>query len=691
MMKRSLSASGVRASSSLDCATRMGGTIRPSTVNTSARTVEVVFTTGQAGKRWHWDIGYYLEELEVSERAVRRERLDKGLSVIGDHDTWRGIENVFGITEQYRFENGELIGTVRFATDEESEKIWQKIQDGILRHFSLGYIVHRYDATLNNGDGMDTYRATDWEPTELSIVVVSFETNNGIRSADGSRPADENLHPLEINFNGDKDTMNRKLRNLIYRDPAGVHGDSAGGGGPATPPAVTPEPVVENRNLGTTPTPTPAPAASSDPVSENRNMLTTFRNMARDLGFDDQSAVDAYIAGMSEADFSRKLLLDAAKRSMQQTPQVPLVGDNRNDAQEQLRSVIADSIMARQGAIEFTAESRKYAGASLMDLARHLVSGGNASSVMGMSSIALAGRAFQSTSDFPLILENVMNKMLARGYEETPRTFIGLGNRASASDFRAKHTYRIGDAPSLLKLGENGEYKSGTIGEAKESYAIDTFARKIGFSRKMMINDDLNALVQVPRMFGQAGSRLESDVVWGLLLNYDFAKNASASYKMRDGKHLYHADHGNLLTGAPSALSKTSLSDMRKLGRKFKTLDGNFMNIMWNTLVVPEDLETVAEELLINTILATQTNNTNSFQGRYDFRIEPRLAVVSQTAWYAFTNMVYAFEYAYLDGNEGLYTEVNQSTDVDGVEILVRKDFGAGFADERGSARAAGA
>ena len=689
-MNRSLTARKMQATSSLDSATRMGGTIRPSTINTSARTVEVVFTTGQSGKRWHWDIGYYLEELEVTERAVRRERLDKGLSVIGDHDTWRGIENVFGITEQYRFENGELIGTVRFATDEESEKIWQKIQDGILRHFSLGYIVHRYDATLNNGDGMDTYRATDWEPTELSIVVVSFETNNGIRSADGNRPADENLHPLEINFNGDKDTMNRKLRNLIYRDPAGVHGDPAGGGQPAPAPAATPDPVHEARNLPANPAPAnPAPAA--EPVQENRTLLATFRNMARDLGFDDQSAVDAYLAGMGEADFSRKLLLDAAKRSMQQTPQVPLVGDGRNDAQEATRNIIADSIMARQGVIEFTAETRKYAGATLMDLARHLVSGGNSSSVMGLSAVALAGRAFQSTSDFPLILENVMNKMLARGYEETPRTFIGLGNRASATDFRAKHTYRIGDAPSLVKLGENGEYKSGTIGEAKESYAIDTFARKIGFSRKMMINDDLNALVQVPRMFGQAGSRLESDVVWGLLLNYDFAKNTAANFKMRDGKHLYHADHSNLLTGAGSALSKTSLSDIRKLGRKFKTLDGNFMNIMWNTLVVPEDLETVAEELLINTILATQTSSTNSFQGRYDFRIEPRLAVVSPTAWYAFTNMLYAFEYAYLDGNEGLYTEVNQSTDVDGVEILVRKDFGAGFADERGSAKANGA
>ena len=130
---------------------------------------------------------------------------------------------------------------------------------------------------------------------------------------------------------------------------------------------------------------------------------------------------------------------------------------------------------------------------------------------------------------------------------------------------------------------------------------------------------------------------------------------------------------------------------MRMLGRKMKTLDGNFMNIMWDKLVFPEELETSAEKLLINTILATQTANTNSFQGRYTFRIEPRLSVVSQTAYYAFTSMLAAFEYAYLAGEEGMYTEVNNSTDIDGMEILVRKDFGAGFADERGSAKATGA
>lgn len=673
----------ITTNSAID-AQRMNGIVRPGTVNLENRTVEVVFTTGQEGQRWHWDIGYYLESLEVSASAIRQQRLIKGLSVIGDHDTYAGIKNVFGITEQYRIENGELIGTVRFATDEDSDVVFKKVVDGILRHFSLGYIVHRYEAILSADDGLDTYRATDWEPTELSIVTVSFETNNGIRAMECEKPSQDCLFPLHITITGEDTTM--KFRNILlkYRDPAKVDGDPAGGGGNAPAPAA---PVVQRQQEPAPAAPVVIAPAAPAPAASERTLITQFTAAARGVGFDDAHAVNAFSRNLTIEQYNAELIQALTQRSQSQVPQVPLVQDNRRDHKEAEVNLMADSIMARQGVIQFTPESRKFAGASLTDLARHVIN----DKTLGFSNMALAKRAFHSTSDFPLILENVMNKTLARGYEETPRTFIGLGNRSSVNDFRAKHTYRMGDAPDLLPLGENGEYENGSMSEAKESYAIATFARKIGFSRQMMINDDLNGLVNVPRQFGQSGSRLESDIVWGLLLNYDFRKNAAASYKMRDGKHLFHADHKNVLTGAGSAMSKSSLSDMRKLGRKFKTLDDNFMNIMWNTLVVPEGLETTAEELLINSILATQTNNTNSFQGKYQFRIEPRLSVVSETAWFAFTNMLWAFEYAYLEGEEGLYTEVNQSTDVDGLEILVRKDFGAGFADERGAARSAGA
>ena len=73
--------------------------------------------------------------------------------------------------------------------------------------------------------------------------------------------------------------------------------------------------------------------------------------------------------------------------------------------------------------------------------------------------------------------------------------------------------------------------------------------------------------------------------------------------------------------------------------------------------------------------------------------IEPRISQVTggATAQYYFSQQLQAIEYAYLAGNEGLYTETVESTDVDGTTILARHDFGAGFEDYRGAAKATGA
>ncbi|AUS02257.1 hypothetical protein NVP2096O_22 [Vibrio phage 2.096.O._10N.286.48.B5] len=650
---------------------RVNGSIRPDSVDLANRTVEVVFTTGQAGKRWDWNIGSYIEELDVTPESIRTERLDKGLSVIGDHRS-HSIDNVFGITESYRIENGELIGIVRFATDDESDKVFTKVQDGILRHFSLGYDVHTYEATVSPDEGgLDTYRATDWTPLELSIVAVSFETANGVRS---EKPSDDSLLH-DTNIIGD-DNMKFRNQALKYQNPDNGDGNQLGGDAPA--PVDTPAPVVAERQQAPAPT----------PVVDNRADMALMRSAVTNAGLPLDLALDAFERGVTPTQFNVELLTELGKRSKESAPKVLLDGE-RNDVAAKEREAITNAILVRGGIGQHDELSRNFSGANLMDLAHHLNTD-KGQNTLGFSANKRAERAFNSTSDFPLILENVMHKTLGVGYEETPRTFLELGQRTNLTDFRKKNTYKMGDAPALLPLGENGEYKQGSISESKESYALETRARKLGFSRKMLINDDMNALTGVPRLFGQAASRAESDIVWGLLLNYDFLNNKAANHVMHDGKALYHADHNNLLTGAASALDKTSLSNMRKLGRKMKTLDGNFMNIMWNMLVVPDELETTAEDLLINSIIANTSQNANSFQGKYGFIVEPRLAQVSETAWLAFTNMLPAFEYAYLSGQEGVMTEVTQSTDVDGLSILARLDFGAGYADERGTARSNG-
>ena len=63
---------------------------------------------------------------------------------------------------------------------------------------------------------------------------------------------------------------------------------------------------------------------------------------------------------------------------------------------------------------------------------------------------------------------------------------------------------RIGETGALEKVTEHGEIKSVTRAEAKESYSLDTYAAMFSLSRKAMINDDLDALKDIPARFARA-------------------------------------------------------------------------------------------------------------------------------------------------------------------------------------------
>jgi hypothetical protein len=676
---------------------RVQGSFRPSTVDIEKRTIEVVFTTGQAGQRYDFynDV-HYIEELEVNDFAVRTDRLDKGLSVIDNHNVYEGIDGVFGITEGYRFENGELIGAVRFAKDPDSEIKFTKAADGILPHVSLGYRVHKFQKFRGINDELDTYRAVDWEPTELSFTPVSFEDNNGVRAEQ------RNLNEVNIedylmtkeqlariralqgsaNRTADED---KELINLLTMQTRSFNVET---------PTVAVAPIVPEPTRAIAPI-VPEPVVNLTEVRSNtRAELQPMLDAASAVGIKVEFATRAFNEEKSLDEFRGLLLGELANKDSKQIISVAgtaLNSDERADAKSQTRQDAENYLMIRGGKkIESTEGIRQFTGMTLLDMGRDFVESSGIKT-RGLSPMALAQRAFHTTSDFPLILENVMNKSVQNAYTETPQTFADLGVKGTMNDFREKHIYSLGDAPNLKPLGENGEYQAGTFGEGKEKYSISTYARKIAFTRQLLINDDMSVLTRMPSMFGAAGSRLESDIVWGLILGYNFLEKIASVHLMEDGNPLFDAAHGNLLTGAGSVFGVDSISDLRQLGRKTKTIDGNFMNISYQNFVLPYELETNADKILTQNFAAITSITTNPFTNKFSARVEPRLSELSATAWYAFSNMADTFEYAGLAGEENMMVEVETQTDVDGLEIKVRKDFGAGLIDYRGMAKSDGA
>ena len=248
-----------------------------------------------------------------------------------------------------------------------------------------------------------------------------------------------------------------------------------------------------------------------------------------------------------------------------------------------------------------------------------------------------------------------------------------LARQTSAKNFRAKMALMLSEAPTLEKVNQPGEFKSGTLSEAAETYRLETFGRIVAISRQALINDDLRAFTSLNTRFGTAAAEFEALQLLALL-----ESNSGNGPTMADGKTLFHADHGNKArTGA--APSETTLDAARIAMRKQTGLAGGRISVAPRYALVPAELETTMDKLV-----AATTGDVNPFANRLTPIVEARLT--SPKRWYLAADpaQMDGLEYAYLDGEPGPQIESRNGFEVDGVQIKVRMDFGAGFIEHRG-------
>lgn len=284
-----------------------------------------------------------------------------------------------------------------------------------------------------------------------------------------------------------------------------------------------------------------------------------------------------------------------------------------------------------------------------------------------------------TTSDFPTILGNAIGRVLFDGYNLTPAVLKAVARQVMLPDFRARTVARLGASPDLIQVNEAGEYHYGGLSGSSAAYALATYGRIITLSRQALVNDDLSAFGDLIRKFGESGARREADSMAAVLL-----ANPAV-----DGVAMFDATKGSLLTGAPSALAATGLANAVMKLRMQKENDGGFIAAEPGALVVPAALEVAAKQLTA-TINATKTGDVNPLGSGLKVIVEPRLDAASATAWYLVANGSTSLEYAYLEGQAGVYTETRDGWGVDGTEIKARLDFATGFVAPTGWIKSAG-
>lgn len=156
--------------------------IKTTAVNAKARTVDLAFSSETPVRRFGWFRNDFDEILVHTPQSVRLDRFNNGASVLMHHST----RDIVGVVEQASIDSDRRgRAVVRFGKSERAKEAFNDVQDGILRHISIGYRIH--EATLSESDKKgepDTLRATDWEPVELSFVGVPADPTTQVGRSD---------------------------------------------------------------------------------------------------------------------------------------------------------------------------------------------------------------------------------------------------------------------------------------------------------------------------------------------------------------------------------------------------------------------------------------------------------------------------------------------------------------------------
>lgn len=610
---------------------RLDATLAAESANAADRTVQLQWYSGAAVRRYSFLRGEYTLQFSMDPAHVRLGALNSGRApILESHSDW-STNDVLGVVEKGWLEDGKGRARARFAkNDEAADRVWNKIEQKILRNVSMGVTIHKLKETSKEDDQIKSYLAIDWEPLEISVCAVGADRGAQMLSAE---------QPAEVEVE------------LLAATAATNQG------------AIIMDEVKTNE--------TQTAAVNPDADAERIRGVAAACNL-RPYG---ETLIKAGVS-LSEA---RRLLID--KMASNQAPfEIRGVhADVTRDGYTDLRDGMVEALMVRANAAKATDRARPWIERRLSDFAREILRAHGLEHWGGDSRVVTL--ALQSTSDFPGLLGDFASKLLMASYAAVPSALRTIARRSSAADFKTQYRLRRGEFPALEEVKEHGEIRHGNLLEAKESYSVKTFGKIVGLTRQAIINDNLAAFQDLTGAAGQAAADFEANYLVSLL-----AGPAGVGPNLDDGKAVFHVDHHNL-AGTPAAIDLTSVSAGRVAMRSQKSLDNlTLVDAAPAFLVTGAAKQTIAEQF-VATLSPATISNANPLAGQLQVIIEPRLdSAVSATAWYLAADpaRVPSIEYAYLEGEPGPQTVTRVGFDVLGVEIRITEDFGAGFLDFRG-------
>ena len=627
--------------------------------------LELTFSSETPYLRSSWFDEPWVEVLGHEAGECDLSRLNSGAPVLANHDRRLQAGSPLasiGVVDSATVEGGVGRATLTLSRRDGLQGLLQDIADGLVRNVSVGYQIQERKLVKSfNGKQPDEYRVTRWMPMEISLVDIPADATVGLgRSAEDA----PRYRVVELPEAGA--TTEQSMKDEVQR----------GAEAPVQPAA----PAANVVNIE---------AERRAAAQAERARAAEIRTLVRVARLDDQFAERLVEDGV-EIDAARKHILDELARIDEQTPtrsaHVPAghrVIETVRDEADVRAAAMADALMSRADPrVKLTEAARQYRGDTLVDMARRCIeAAGGKTAGLSRREIAVAALNLDrsmvrsmGTSDFPNILASTIGRTLRAAYEMAPRTFTGWARMSTAPDFRQVARTQLSEMAKLKAVNEGGEYKMLTFGDAAEKYALAKYGGIIALTWETIINDDLSAFDRIPRAIAEEAAATEGDIVYGILTT-----NAA----MSDSVALFDAAHGNL-AGSGTAISDSSLGVARAAMRKQTGPNGRYLNVAPQYLLVGPDKEVEAAKYTSASFVAAKASDINpNFNTSLEVIVDPRL---TGNQWYlaASPARIDTVEYAYLEGENGVFTEQRVGFEVDGLQVKARLVFAAKAIDHRG-------
>lgn len=262
-----------------------------------------------------------------------------------------------------------------------------------------------------------------------------------------------------------------------------------------------------------------------------------------------------------------------------------------------------------------------------------------------------------STSDFPLLFGDIIDRTMLGTYQTWPVTWSTFAKKGSKRDFRTGNTYTLDGAQGALsKVNQGSAYPEGKVNEGRYQYKVEKYGRQLPFLWEVFVNDDLDALRDMPNRLAIAARVTEERLATELFVD---STGPDATFFSVGNKNL---------AGTPSALTADTLAlALAGMWTQVDT-DGNPIFTGKVRLVVPPQLAIHARNIVNASQIVTAPGATAGMQvvtenwakGEVaEVVVNPWLPIIDTTngdgAWYLFADPGIgrpALEVGFLRGHE---------------------------------------